>query len=175
VVDEAFGALVGIDVGKSRLIVIDADLHGGPDGVAELTKFSATFVRPDARPPRRRSMAGICISSSQTTSASAIRQERRRPATTLAVMADTSSRPDRTGWSSMAGTPDLTEAVSNDTVPPLPEILLRPIHTKPNRAERSESAAQYPSSGPRATGAVSGREFACARAAPTISFRSTRP
>jgi hypothetical protein len=34
VVDEAFGALVGIDVGKSRLIVMDADLHGGPDGFA---------------------------------------------------------------------------------------------------------------------------------------------
>lgn len=139
-------ALVAVDCGKSRIVVIDADRHGGPDGIAALREILGhdpaalgcpiietaggglhlVFARiPDGKPFGNGEGAlkgrGINV----------------RGAGGYVIGMGSVCHDGRT-YRQMAGTPDLFEALSNGTLTQVPEALAGLIRAPKEAHEEPE-------------------------------------
>lgn len=166
-------AMPAIDCGKSRIVVIDLDRHGGPDGVENFKKimgvrdltelgcpvietagggYHVIYTQPIEGEPigcRKGALAGLGIDTKGSGGY---------------VVAVGSVRHDGRSYRQMPGTPDLFEAMRNGTIPPLPAKIAEMIRASKAWSEDSiKSDAGARSASHDAT--VGGRERAWAQAA----------
>ena len=127
-------AIPGIELARANLIVVDADRHGGPDGVASLSLLAAEhggvlpgpmtltpgngehyfFRQPDGE--RLGNRSGTLPEAIDVRGAGGW------------IVAPGATRPDGRRWESAPGTPSLADAYRTGTIPPLPnwiEALIR--------------------------------------------------
>jgi Protein of unknown function (DUF3631)/Bifunctional DNA primase/polymerase, N-terminal len=133
-------AVPGIELGRAGLVVVDADRHGGPDGVAALAGLASehcglpfgpmtatagggehhVFRQPDGRRFGNRSgalPAGIDVRGAGGW-----------------IVAPGSVRPDGARWEPADGTPSLADAFRSRTIPTLPEWIGARIYGGPQRS-----------------------------------------
>jgi hypothetical protein len=139
-------AVPGIELGRAGVLVIDADRHGGPDGVAALAALAAehgglpggpitttagggehhVFRQPDGE------VFGNCRGS--------------LPAGIDVrgiggwIVAPGSVRPDGVRWATADGTPSLADAFRGGTIPPLPAWIAAHIRGTPSIGLRGSLA-----------------------------------
>ncbi len=140
-------ALVAVDCGKSRIVVIDADRHGGPDGVAELREILGDDLTALGCPIVETAGGGLHLVFAQPFDGNPFgnaegalkgRGINVRGAGGY-VIGVGSVRHDGRSYRQMAGTPDLIEALSNGSLPQVPEALAELIRApKEKREERFE-------------------------------------
>ena len=131
-------AVPGIELARANLIVVDADRHGGPDGVAALTHLAAErggmppgpvtltpgngehyiFRQPDGEQLGNRS--GILPEGIDVRGAGGW------------IVAPGAIRPDGRRWELAPGTPSLADAYRNRTIPPLPNWIDALIRSRPH-------------------------------------------
>jgi RecA-family ATPase len=153
-------ALVAVDCGKSRVVVIDADRHGGPDGVAALKKIVGDDLTALGCPIVETAGGGLHLVFSQPFDGKPFgngegalkgRGINVRGAGGY-VIGLGSVRHDGRNYRQMAGTPDLFEALANGALPQVPEALADLIRA-PNqtREERPEPVGSRQTSTPSAS------------------------
>ena len=142
------GAVPGIELGRSGLLVVDADRHGGPDGVAaldELTAANGGFPEhPVTETPGNgehhifRQPAGQKLGN---------RTGSLPPGIDVRgvggwIVAPGAVRPDGRSWQTAAGTPSLTDVFKSKNVPPPPDWLVNLVRAP--RAARARDANAGP-------------------------------
>ncbi len=166
-------AMPAIDCGKSRIVVIDLDRHGGPDGVEHFMKimgihdltelgcpvietagggYHLIYTQPAEGEPigcRKGALAGLGIDTKGSGGY---------------VVAAGSVRHDGRSYRPMPGTPDLFDAMRNGTIPPLPAKIAEMIRA--SKAWPEDNIQSDAGVSPASHGATVGaRERAWARAA----------
>jgi hypothetical protein len=119
-------AVPGIELGKAGLVVIDADRHGGPDGVAALHALATengglpvgpiTMTPGDGQHHIFRQPDGEMFGNGTGALPDGIDVRGKGGW----IVAPGSVRPDGAIWSAAEGTPPLAEAFRAETVPVLP-------------------------------------------------------
>lgn len=149
-------ALVAVDCGKSRIVVIDADRHGGPDGVAALKEIVGGDLMALGCPIIETAGGGLHLVFAQPFDGKPFgngegalkgRGINVRGAGGY-VIGLGSVRHDGRCYSQMAGAPDLFDALSNGTLPQVPEALADLIRAPKETLEEPERAAPRPASTP---------------------------
>ncbi len=160
-------AIVGLDCGKSGLVVIDADRHpGAPDGVAAIQRVVGgpltwigcpvvatagggrhlIFRQPEVEPFGNSSGSlpkGIDVRGLGGY-----------------IVAPGSTRADSSSWAAVEGSPDLATAFEAGTIPTLPEKIAALIRARPERAASPIATAMQSALRPKAD--VGARERGCA-------------
>jgi hypothetical protein len=133
-------ALIGLDCGKSGLVVIDADRHpGGSDGVSALPRLIGGPMIALRCPITETARNGRHIYFHQHDG-----EAFRNSASLIApgvdirgdggyVIAPGSTRADGSMWAARPGTPDLATAFAAGAIPVLPEKIAALIRAKPER------------------------------------------
>ncbi|WP_036280790.1 bifunctional DNA primase/polymerase [Methylocystis sp. ATCC 49242] len=154
-------ALPAIDLASAGLLVIDADRHGGPDGVAAFDQLVAVHGLPDGAPVIETARGGLHYifrnlpdQLGNREGGLAGRGINVRGAGGY-IIAPGSILPDGRCWREADGSPTLVEAYSSGTIPEVPAWIVALIRDKPARPEPSPSPSRPPGS----------REEAYARAA----------
>ncbi|HEY8161723.1 MAG TPA: bifunctional DNA primase/polymerase [Methylocystis sp.] len=151
-------ALVAVDCGKSRIVVIDADRHGGPDGVAALKAIVGDDLTAIGCPIIETAGGGLHLVFAQPFDGKPFgngegalkgRGINVRGAGGY-VIGLGSVRHDGRSYRQMTGTPDLFEALSNGTLPQVPEALADLIRAPKETGEESDCAAPRQTSAPSA-------------------------
>jgi hypothetical protein len=146
-------AVPGIELGRANLIVIDADRHGGPDGVAALDGLAAQH-------------GGLPVGPATNTAGGGIHRIFRQPngqplgnsrgALPMGIdvrgkggwiVAPGSVRPDGAMWAVAGGTPPLADAFQAGTIPILPDWIAALIAGKGTQSS-SDSRQKGSSSSP---------------------------
>ena len=160
-------ALVGIDVGKSGLIVIDADRHpGAPDGVAALQKVIGGPMMALGCPVIKTAGNGrhlIFVPPAGETfgnSSGALPKGIDVRGLGGYVVAPGSTREDGSSWAAAPGTPDLAEAFEAGAIPPLPEKIAALIRQRPERAAAPVTEAPQAFSQPKVDAGTRERGYA---------------
>jgi hypothetical protein len=147
-------AVPGIALGRADLVVIDADRHGGPDGVAAFEQLAVDhglpvgpvtrtaggglhfiFRQPDGKPLGNREgvLAGQGINI------------RGRGGW---IVAPGAVRPDGEMWSPTDGSPSLAEAFRNGTIPTIPtwivDLIRAPKPVTPKETAKKSEAKTMP-------------------------------
>jgi hypothetical protein len=140
-------AIPGIELGRSGLIVIDADRHGGPDGVEALAALLAQHETSLDYPITRTAGGG---------EHHVFRQPHGRPLGNSAgalpkgidvrgkggwIVAPCSVRPDGAQWLPMQGRPWLGDAFRNQEIPRLPSWLIDIIRDPGNTTTQDNGRA----------------------------------
>ena len=161
-------ALVGLDCGKSGLVVVDADRHeGAPDGVLALQKVIGGPMMALRCPVIKTAgngrhlifvpPAGETFGNSSGTLPKGIDVR----GSGGYVVAPGSTREDGSSWAATPGTPDLAEAFAAGSIPVLPEKIAALIRQKPERIATPVTEAAQVFSHPKG-GDVGARERRCA-------------
>lgn len=162
-------ALVGIDCGKAGLVVIDADRHGGPDGVLALEELLGEPATVQGCPVTSTAGNGLHLFFKQPDGEPLGNGRGSLPAEIDVrgnggfVIAPGSMRDGGTRWAALPGTPDLAGAFEADTIPVLPKKLAVLIRAR--REHAVEPATEGRAYAPLAQGDVGRRERAFAQAA----------
>jgi putative DNA primase/helicase len=134
-------ALIGLDVGKARLVVIDADRHpGAPDGVAALQRVVGGPMMALACPVIETAGNGRHLIFAQPdgetfgNSSGALPKGVDVRGDGGYVIAPGSTRLDGARWATKPGTADLATAFQAGTIPVLPEKIAALIRQHPERA-----------------------------------------
>jgi hypothetical protein len=158
------GALPGIDLEKSDLLVLDGDRHGGPDGVAALRELLQQQVDFDSRaaPCARTPNDGVHVYLSQNGHELSNRRGRLPDGVDVRgtggfVIAPYAVLPDGRQYHPVAGKRDLIEAYRAGTIPFVPQGIVDLI--------RSRKRANKPAKPKQLDRTASDREKAYARAA----------
>ena len=133
-------AVPGVELSRAGLVVIDADRHGGPDGVAALEQLATSHGGLPAGPVTETPTGGRHYIYRQP-----IGQPlgNRRGALPLGIdvrgaggwiVAPGSVRPDGQRWAAMPGTPPLAEAYASAAIPAMPDWLVAIIRAMPHRS-----------------------------------------
>jgi hypothetical protein len=132
------GALVGLDLRKCGLVVIDADRHGGPDGVAAWEALVREHGADLSRQPMARTPSdGLHIYFIQPDDDSLGNREGSLPKGINIrgaggyVIAPYCVRAEGTFYEPIAGSPDLIEAFRAKAIPPIPKWLVDLIRAEP--------------------------------------------
>jgi hypothetical protein len=134
-------AVPGIELSRAGLVVIDADRHGGPDGVTVLEQLAVAHGGLPTGPVTETPTGGRHYIYRQP-----IGQPlgNRRGALPLGIdvrgaggwiVAPGAIRPDGRRWAAMAGTPSLTGAYASATIPVIPDWLAAIIRATPHRSQ----------------------------------------
>jgi len=133
-------AIIGLDVGKAGLIVVDADRHpNAPDGVAALPKLIGGPTLTLRCPVVETAGNGIHLIFRQPegetfgNSSGALPKGIDVRGQGGYIVAPGSTRADGAMWSARPGTPDLATAFETGTIPVLPEKIAALIRSKPER------------------------------------------
>jgi hypothetical protein len=163
-------ALVGLDVGKARLVVIDADRHGGPDGVSAIKEIVGKDLTLFGCPIVRTAGNGLHLIFAQPAgeafgnSSGALPKGIDMRGVGGYIVAAGSTREDGSRWSAVPGTPDLVEAFESGKIPALPSKIVDLIRQRPERSSVPEREAAQAASVPK-VGGVGERERAFAATA----------
>jgi hypothetical protein len=138
-------AVPGIELHRAGLVVIDADRHGGPDGVAALHELMAMHGET-ARVPVTRSAGGGEHHYFRQPEAERFGNSRGSLPSGIDVRGDGafiiapgSIRPDGAIWAGDENTPKLIEAFKRNEIPVLPAWLAD--HLRPKFARRTRPSA----------------------------------
>jgi RecA-family ATPase len=134
----------GIELGRANLIVIDADRHGGPDGVAALTALAADQVEWPVHPIVLTAGGGEHHIFRQPTDRPPLGNGAGDLPPGLDVrgrggwiVGPGTMRPDGKTWAPAPGSPLLDQAFRANTIPELPQWLADLI--RPNRPQNEEN------------------------------------
>jgi hypothetical protein len=152
-------AIIGLDVGKAGLLVVDADRHpGAPDGVAALPKLIGGPTLTLRCPVVETAGNGIHLIFRQPegetfgNSSGALPKGIDVRGQGGYIIAPGSTRADGLMWAARPGSPDLATAFKAATVPVIPEKIAALIRARPERV-----AAPLPKGG-----GIGSREHGCA-------------
>ena len=175
------GMGVAIDIGKSGLVVIDADRHGGPDGVDAFEALAASHGGLPRDTPRV--LTAGCgehyyfrnVDPPLGNSAGSLPAGIDVRGSGGYALAPGTKRTDGTGWHSAPDSPDLAEAFAAGAIPPLPGWLEENARTprhgdvrgRAHGDEANETRADQArgNEGDAPRGSVGRREYAYASAA----------
>jgi len=139
-------ALVGIDLGKASLIVIDPDRHGAKDGVAAFDELVAEHGLPAGVPISVTHSGGRHYFFRQPDGLQLGNREGRFREMGINVrgaggyvIAPGSVAADGAGWRCQEGMPDLADAFEADAIPVLPDWIVSLI-----KAPKTEHLTQAP-------------------------------
>ena len=131
-------AVPGIELGRSGLVVLDGDRHGGPDGVTALNKTLGGDTLP--HPISFTAGGGEHHIFRQPTSGEPLGNGTGSLPKGVDVrgqggwiVAPGSIRPDGKAWQSDPEAPSLPKAFSSGTIPTIPEHIVGLIRTPPSR------------------------------------------
>lgn len=168
-------ALPAIALGSAALFVVDADRHGGPDGVAALADLGRRNGGLPGGPVIRTAGGGEHRFYYQPTPAlgnspGALPAGIDVRGTGGFVIAPGAVRSDGRGYESLAGTPPLHEAFETAILPTIPDWLVEIIRRPKRRAALADSPAVVHGASaalpaPAAAARHGAREAACATAA----------
>lgn len=151
-------SIVGLDLAKAGLVVIDADRHGGPDGVAAFEALAATHGLPDGAPVTETPSGGQHWFFRQPEGAPLGNRTGGLPpgidvrGSGGLVIAPGSALADGRAWEGEPATPDLAEAFVAGAIPQLPAWLAEMIRAPKDRepqAEEQPLAASHAPAGAR--------------------------
>ena len=135
-------AVAGIELGRSNLVALDADRHGGPDGVAA---FNDMVPAHGGLPPHPTTLTPGDGEHHAFAQRNDMRIGNRRGALPAGIdvrgaggwiVAQSTVRPDGRGWLPAPGTPSLAEAYIAGTIPTLPAWLAAIIRSRPEPPPR---------------------------------------
>jgi hypothetical protein len=147
-------AVPGIELGRAGLIVIDADRHGGPDGVAALEELSAKHGGLPAGPVTITAGGGIHRIFRQPIGETLGNRRGSLPAGIDVrgaggwIVAPGSVRPDGAMWAAAEGTALLAEAFQAGTIPIIPDWITALILGKGSQSSSEGTGANSTSSPP---------------------------
>jgi hypothetical protein len=133
-------AVPGIELGRANLIVIDADRHGGPDGVAALDALAAQNGGLPVGPVTNTAGGGIHRIFRQPIGETLGNRRGSLPAGIDVrgaggwIVAPGSVRPDGAMWSAAEGTPPLAKAFQAGTIPAIPDWIIALIRGKASQS-----------------------------------------
>jgi Bifunctional DNA primase/polymerase, N-terminal/Primase C terminal 2 (PriCT-2)/Family of unknown function (DUF5906) len=146
-------AVPGIELGRAKLIVIDADRHGGPDGVAALDALAKEHGGLPNCPVTSTAGGGIHRIFRQPDGKTFGNRRGALPAGIDVrgvggwIVAPGSVRPDGAMWSAAEGTPPLAEAYQAGTIPIVPDWITGLIQGKSSNSS-TDGTGESPSSSP---------------------------
>jgi hypothetical protein len=147
------GAVPGIELGRAKLIVIDADRHGGPDGVAAMNALATANGGLPHSPVTNTAGGGTHLIFRQPEGEKFGNARGALPAGIDVrgaggwIVAPGSVRPDGAMWAAAEGTPLLAEAFQAGTIPVIPEWVTALIQGKGSQS-RSNDTGEHTSSSP---------------------------
>jgi hypothetical protein len=171
-------ALPAIHLAKSNLVVLDADRHGGPDGVAALAKLERDNEVLPNHPVINTAGGGEHHIFCQPEGHSIGNSEGALAGRGINVrgsggyiIAPGARRSDNSAWTDNDDAPSFIEPFGSGTIPPLPDWLLNTIKSRgqgidPTDGPETASGAALPS--------ASARKRAYAQAAETASKSTLR-
>jgi len=138
----------GIELGRADLVVIDADRHGGADGVAALEKLAEGVVDFSLAPAVATAGGGRHFYFHQPVGQRLGNRSGALPAGVDVrgvggwIVAPGAVRPDGARWLPLDGAPLLVEALRNRGIPTLPEVIHSLIRRRPITATKSNGRHQ---------------------------------
>ena len=153
----ANGALPAIDLAGAGLIVIDADRHGGPDGVAAFEALLAAHGLPAGAPFVDTAGRGrhFIFRNDPVNPLGNARGALPKGVDVRGdggyIIAPDATLPDGRGWRLAEGSPSLADAFTDGAIPALPQWILDLIQARPDHALTPSTARASFSSdaGPR--------------------------
>ncbi|CAN7311394.1 DUF3631 domain-containing protein [Bradyrhizobium sp. LjRoot220] len=138
-------AVAGIELGQAGLVVIDADRHGGPDGVAAFQLLATQFILP-VGPVTMTAGGGFHFIFRQPIGSLLGNRRGSLPEGVDVrgaggwIVAPGSKRPDGSKWQPLADHPQLAE-VFPDGVPRLPQWVVDLIQKRPTKTTLAAECA----------------------------------
>lgn len=160
-------AVAGIELGRAKLIVVDLDRHGGPDGVAAFETLVARYGDLPPHPEARTPGDGHHHIFSQPEGRTLGNRKGALPAGIDVrgaggwIVAPGSVRSDGRRWAPVESAPSLIDAYHKRVIPPLPQWLATIISATPDRPPVTRSTCGV--NGARYQASSSSREGSYAR------------